>query len=207
MQGVAQSEAAGETESEAALSRPVEAAADDEGVDARPGAPASEFGDEAAEAEEPVARPVATDPVPDPAQQPVFDAFNDSTWNFAPTGRPWYRTGPAPAVISAAAVAVVALVISSVLLIVGDSARHVPAAHTTPPSASSSAPSVATMTPSATAAEVPAGSVAPPPNPTLTAETLAPRASARPATSTPSRKPELNVTRPPISVAPARPAR
>ena len=46
-----------------------------------------------------------------------FDAFDSRTWSFEPAPTPWYRTKPALSALIAATVAVVALVISAVLLV------------------------------------------------------------------------------------------
>jgi hypothetical protein len=129
-----------------------------------------------------------------------FDAFNDDTWSFTPARTPWYRTGPAMTAIIATSAALIAIVVSGVLL-----------AFRGPIGAGDEVPSSVTPTAPTSAAPVQvASSEAPPPEPppppppppeTASQVNTAPRYEApRPSRST--KGPQINVTRPPMSVAP-----
>lgn len=126
-----------------------------------------------------------------------FDAFDINTWNFKPAPVPWYRTRGAAIALIAAAVAAAAIVVSLVLLLLRGSSpvdddeptSVAPSATTAPPSPS---PSLRVGVPPAP----------PPPPPPPTQE--APRAPVyRPAPRpSQSKKPEIGVTRTPITRSP-----
>lgn len=157
--------------------------------------------------------PQADDQVADDAE-PVadtdlyFDAFDANTWYFEPAPMPWYRTKQTLAVFTAVAIAAVALVVSSVLLVFRTPGT---AAVEEVTSVTQTAPTTApSRTPSPTSAPPPPP--APPPTET-SAEPAAPPVprdrSGSPSTRT-TKEPEIGVTRTPhtrspISVAPQRP--
>ena len=140
---------------------------------------------------------------PEPQPEPSgdrFDAFNASTWNFKPAPPPWYDSPQAKVAIGAVSLAAVAMVVSIVLLLFqgsDDDNQPVPATTTT------------TTTTTKASSEVPPP---PPPPPPPTSETpeqapviIRPRQPTRQ-----SNKPEIGVTRTPvtrspISVSPQRP--
>jgi hypothetical protein len=125
-----------------------------------------------------------------------FDAFNANTWHFKPPPTPWYRTRPTLFVLSAVTVAVVALVVSVVLL-----AFRGPSSDDETPTAdtSSTAPTTVATTPETSAVLPP-----PPPPPP---ETSAPPA-APPVYNAPryeprqTKEPEIGVTRTPVTRSP-----
>ncbi len=126
-----------------------------------------------------------------------FDAFNIKTWSFTPPPTPWYRTKPALAAIIAASAAMAAIVVSGVLLVV-----RLPGSSTLDGGTSSVTPTAPT---SAEAVEV-ATSAAPPP-PLPPPPQTAPPANTAPqygptSGSRPTKRPEFDVTRSAISVAP-----
>ena len=166
--------------------------------------------------DDPVDDPVDTDELPvDPpenvewlepappteATERTFDAFNESTWNFKPAPTPWYRTGRSRAVIVAVSLAVIALVVSGVLLAFRGSSGE----HTIPANGpdTSTAPTTATAPPT-TAAESPLPPPPPPPPPPPTASEIN-RAPIVERQQQPKKKPEINVTRTPMSVHPQMP--
>lgn len=111
---------------------------------------------------------------------------------------PWYRTTPAVAALAAIGVAVIAILMSGVLLVAGQSRGR---GHVQPP-----VTPTATTTPASSSARASA-SVPPPPAPTNTASQILvppppppPRPSAAPPPTGGIRAP---ITRPPMSVAPA----
>jgi hypothetical protein len=150
------------------------------------------------------ADPAWTEPPPPPGER-TFDAFNASTWNFKPSSTPWYRTGRTPTVLVAVTVAVVALVVSVVLLAFRGSSEDDTAPVKSPDA--STAPTTATAPP-ATSAEPPPPPPpppAPPPPPPTASEIDQPPVYQRPQQRQPTRKPEINVTRSPMSVKPQMP--
>ena len=102
-----------------------------------------------------------------------FDAFDTKTWHFTPAPTPWYRTKHAMTALIAAAAAMVAIVVSGVLLVfrapgnTDDSTTSV-----TPTASTSAAPTSAAPT-SAAPPERSADSAAPPAPPPATAATTA----------------------------------
>jgi hypothetical protein len=124
--------------------------------------------------------------------------------------QPWYRTKAATAALTAAALATVAIVVSSVLLVSrsgGQAASVTPEASTAaspPPSSARPAPSAPGASSSAPAPPPP-----PPPLPSATPDTPPPvwrnSDSGSPSRPSPTKKPEIGVTRAPMSVAPPPP--
>jgi hypothetical protein len=146
---------------------------------------------------------------PGPGHGVTFDAFDSSTWYFEPAPPPWYRTKQTLVVLFAAGIAAVALVVSSVLLVVRPSTTAIEEATTATPTAPTTAE---TRTRVATSAPSPPPPPPPPPV-EVSAEPVAPAPQTQrprsPSTRT-SREPEIGVTRTPatrspISVAPQRP--
>lgn len=149
---------------------------------------------------------------PEPQPEPVphgggsesrFDAFDANTWNFKPAPPPWYDSTQAKLAIVAVSLAAAAMVVSIVLLLVQGST-----AEDDEPSTSTSASPTTTAT-TATSSELPPPPPPPPP-PTSESPEQAP-VIVRPRQPTrQSNKPEIGVTRTPvtrspISVSPQRP--
>jgi hypothetical protein len=141
------------------------------------------------------AHPVVPEPVGFDEER--FDAFDANTWNFKAAPLPWYRTQGAVTAIVAVSVAVVALVVSVVLLAFrGPEGTE----DETPAPETSSTPTTAATTPEDTSALPP-----PPPPPP---ETSAPPAPPPPVYNRPrsepreSKQPEIGVTRTPITRSP-----
>jgi hypothetical protein len=137
---------------------------------------------------------------PDVDDHDRFDAFNDNTWSFQPAPTPWYRTRQAMGAMIAASAAVVAIVVSGVLLVFRgpvETVNHVTSS-VTPTAPTSAEPiqvassSVATEPshPPPPPPESIASPVNPPPSPN---STYAPQ---------PTKAPEVNVTRTPITRQP-----
>jgi hypothetical protein len=132
-----------------------------------------------------------------------FDAFDANTWNFKPAPPPWYDSIQAKLAIVAVSAAAVAMVVSIVLLLLPDSSGE----DDDPSSSTSTAPTTTTTTVTSSALPPP-----PPPPPPPTSETpeqapviVRPRQPTRQ-----SNKPEIGVTRTPVtrsplSVSPQRP--
>jgi hypothetical protein len=124
--------------------------------------------------------------------------------------QPWYRTKAATAALTAAALATVAIVVSSVLLVSrpgGQATSVTPEAST----AASPPPSSAQPAPSAPGASTSAPAPPPPPPPLASATPDSPPPVwrnpdwASPSRPSPTKKPEIGVTRIPMSVAPPPP--
>jgi hypothetical protein len=142
-----------------------------------------------------------------------------ASWNPDLIGRrlfrvvqPWYRTKTATAALTAAALAAVAIVVSSVLLVSrsGEQATSVTSAAST---AASPPPSSAQPAPSAPGASstAPVPPPPPPPSPSPSAAPDSPPSVWRnhagsPSRPSPTKKPEIGVTRAPMSVAPSLPS-
>ena len=143
-------------------------------------------------------------PPPTEAEEQTFDAFDSRTWNFRAAPTPWYRTGPTAVVVVAVSVAAVALVVSVVLL----AFRGTSGEQTAPSDETSSAPS-SPSAPTTTSDEPlsPPPPLPPPPPPPPSASEIerAPVIVRQP--SRPTKKPEQNVTRSPMSVSPQKPSR
>ncbi|MDT5195160.1 MAG: hypothetical protein QOH20_1914 [Mycobacterium sp.] len=132
-----------------------------------------------------------------------FDAFNANTWHFKAPPTPWYRTRQALIALAAVAAALIALVVSGVLLTI----RGPSDTDETPAIDTSSTPTTAATTPETTSALLPPPP--PPPPPETSASSIAPppvynRPRGEPRQTKP---PEIGVTRTPvtrtqISVAP-----
>jgi len=134
-------------------------------------------------------------PEPEPTGD-TFDAFNTDTWRFRETPPPWYRRKDAQLLLIVVAVAVVALVVSLVVLATRkDSGAD-------EPSPVESTPTTTTTT-TTTTTSAPAPAPPPPPPSPEPAPAAAPPAYHPPAAPpAPTRPPEINVTRMPMSVAP-----
>jgi len=168
---------------------------------------------------------------PDPDEPGHFDAFNINTWNCTPAPTPWYGTRQAVTAIIAASTAMVAIVVSAVLLVfrgegntVDDVTSSVtPTAPTSaapvevasseapppppplPPLPETASPPPETASPPPETASPPPETASPPPetaSPVNTAPSYNPTYQPRP-----TKEPEIGVTRTPvirspISVAP-----
>jgi hypothetical protein len=123
-----------------------------------------------------------------------FDAFDHNTWRFTPAPPPWYRTKQALTAIVAASAALVAIVVSGVLLVVRGPANVDGVTGSVTPTA----PTAAGPVPMATSEQPPP---APPPPPTAsqvnTAPTYYPTYQPRP-----TKAPEIGVTRTPVTREP-----
>ncbi|OKH85787.1 hypothetical protein EB75_15960 [Mycobacterium sp. ST-F2] len=132
-------------------------------------------------------------PEPEPTGD-TFDAFNTDTWRFRQPPPPWYRTKDARLLLIVVAVAVIALVVSLVVLATRRDAGS------NEPSPVESTPTTTTTTTTTTVTSPPAP---PPPSSTEPPPAAAPPAYYPPAAPpAPTRPPEINVTRMPMSVAP-----
>ena len=137
----------------------------------------------------------------EPADGP-FDAFNADTWNFAPAPIPWYRGTQAMTAVVAAAAALVAIVVSGVLLVFRGSNGTVD--QPTPGSQTATTTSAAPTTVDS-GAELPPPAPPPPPvaPPVNTAPTYNSPRVDQPATKEPETDaPHTPITRYPLSVAP-----
>lgn len=130
------------------------------------------------------------------------DAFNGGIWNFKPAPTPWYRSGHSRVVLAAVSLAVIALVVSGVLLAFQRSSGE----QTAPNPAETSSAAPTTETAPATTSELPPPPAPPPPPPPPPAASEIQRAPVYAPPNRPSRKPEINVTRKPMSVAPQKPS-
>lgn len=131
------------------------------------------------------------EPGPDPDG---FDAFEPSTWVFKPAPTPWYRTRRAVIALVAAGLAAAAIVVSAVLLLLRDTTDDAPPAPTPEP--------LSTVVPSPSLrVGVPA---APPPPPPPPPAQEAPRSPVYrpPQQQRPTKKPEIGVTRTPVTRSP-----
>lgn len=143
-------------------------------------------------------------PEPEPTGD-TFDAFNTDTWRFREPPPPWYRTKDARVLLIVLAVAVVALVVSLVVLATRrDFGSDQPTpAETSPTTTTPTTTPTTTQATSSTPSPTP-----PPPPPTEPPPAAAPPAYHPPAPPPePARPPEINVTRMPMSVAPTNPRR
>ncbi|MFC6125576.1 hypothetical protein [Mycolicibacterium llatzerense] len=135
-------------------------------------------------------------PEPEPTGD-TFDAFNTNTWRFREPPPPWYRTKDARTLLIVVAVAVVALVVSLVVLATrkdSDSDQPAPVEPAT---------TTTTTTTTTTVSSTPSPVPPPPPPPTEAPPAAAPPVYHPPAEpAAPTRPPEINVTRMPMSVAP-----
>jgi hypothetical protein len=132
-----------------------------------------------------------------------FDAFKADTWNFTPPPIPWYRGTQAMTAVVAAAAALVAIVVSGVLLVFRGSNSTVdhptPVSQTETATATSAAPTTVDSR-----VELPPPAPPPPPPP----ESVAPSVNTAPTYSPPrveqpaTKEPEIGVTRTPITRAP-----
>ncbi|WP_101951265.1 hypothetical protein [Mycobacterium sp. 3519A] len=130
-----------------------------------------------------------------------FDAFNDTTWSFKPAPIPWYRTKQAMTAIVAASAAMAAIVVSGVLLVFrGESSTTTEVTSSVTPTAPTS---VAPLQVASSEAPPPAAPPPPAPPPeTASPVNQAPRYEAPRVQPRQTKRPEINVTRSPMSVAP-----
>lgn len=166
-----------------------------------------DYADHGAGERDPAAEYPAVDPgrpeaAATPSGEARFDAFNSDTWNFQPAPTPWHQTRQNVVVLTVVAIAVIALIVSVVLLVF----RGSPDDQVVPAIESSATPTTATTTAEVVStSEVPPPlPPPPPPPPPPPSEPEVDRAPVvvRPQ---PTKKPELNVTRSPISVSPKMP--
>ncbi|WP_160110925.1 hypothetical protein [Mycolicibacterium houstonense] len=123
--------------------------------------------------------------------------FDLDGWSFKPAAVPWYRTRRAMSALIAVAVAACAIVVSGVLLLLGNSPApdgSEPTTSAPSPSADSPAPS-----PSLRVGVPPAPPAPPPPPPQETQQAPVYRPTQRP---TATKKPEIGVTRTPVTRSP-----
>ena len=163
---------------------------------------------------------------PDPDDPGHFDAFNINTWSFRPAPTPWYRSRQAVTAIIAASAAMVAIVVSAVLLVFrgqGDTVTDDVTSSVTPTAPTSAAPvQVASSEgpppplpppPETATPPPPPETASPPPPPETASPPPPPETAASPVNPAPTyeaprvqprqtKGPEINVTRSPISVAP-----
>jgi hypothetical protein len=144
---------------------------------------------------------------PDPDDYPAinghFDAFDNSGWSFAPPPTPWYRTKQALTAIVAATAAVAAIVVSGVLLVFrGPDGTVDTVTSAVTPTAPTSTPPVPLATSSPPPPE-PSLPLPPPPPPAETAAPVSQGPAPHPAYQPkPTKKPEIGVTRTPVTRAP-----
>jgi hypothetical protein len=139
---------------------------------------------------------------PDVDDHDHFDAFNDSTWSFAPAPTPWYRTRQAMTAIVAATAAVAAIVVSGVLLVFrGDSGTATDVTTSVTPTAPTSAAPLQVAS-----SEAPPPAEPPPPSPPPSETVASPVESAPRYNPTsaprPTKAPEIGVTRTPVTRQP-----
>jgi hypothetical protein len=129
----------------------------------------------------------------DPQEDHAFDGHGLDRYEHAPVQ--WYRTTPAVLAIGAIAVAVIAILVSAVLLVSRQS--QYPSSVTVEPSTSTTTPTT-TQVPVTTASASPAP---PPPAETVTAPSTNPAPVVLPpsAPPAPNKSPEFNVTRRPVT--------
>lgn len=136
-------------------------------------------------------------PAGTPHDERPFDAFNANTWRFKPAPPPWYQASSARLAIAAVVIALVALVVAVVLL-----AFRGPSENTVPSRETSTAP--ATSTPTTVTARTSALPPPPPPPPPPPEPAPAGGGGGGGQRVEPrqTKKPEINVTRNPLSVRP-----
>lgn len=125
----------------------------------------------------------------------VFDAFNTDTWRFTPPPTPWYRGTQAMTALVAAAAAVVAIVVSGVLLVFHGPTNPVDDTAPVTPTATATSAAPATVASSAVLPPPP-----PPPSESV-ASSVNPAPNYSPPRDEPSatKAPEIGVTRTPIT--------
>jgi hypothetical protein len=152
--------------------------------------------------------PVPADQWDEPGEFRHFDAFNASTWNFVPAPTPWYRSKPAATALVAAAAAMIAIVVSGVLLIFrgpgSTPPRPAPATQTASPTATAPASAPATLASPTESPPPPPTAAPPPPPPQTVASTVdrAPEDNSPRVAPRPTKQPEIGVTRTPVTRSP-----
>jgi hypothetical protein len=136
-----------------------------------------------------------------------FDAFNADTWSFTPTPNRWYRGTQAMTAVFAAAAALVAIVVSGVLLVFRGSTGTVD--HPTPVSQpeTATATSAAPTTADSSVELPPPAPTPPPPESVVSSVNTAPTYNSPSVEQPATKQPEIGVThtpitRTPLSVAP-----
>jgi hypothetical protein len=132
-----------------------------------------------------------------------FDAFDANTWNFKSAPKPWYDSTQAKVGIAAVGLALVTLVVSVVLLAFGTGSSGESDA---PPAPTSDAPTTTVPTTTPSSALPPPHPPPPPPPPPPSEAPSAPVYQGPRYDPRPSKKPEINVTRSPMSVSPQKPS-
>lgn len=135
----------------------------------------------------------------DPDEPGHFDAFNDDTWSFTPAPTPWYRTGQAVTAIIAASAAMIAIVVSGVLLVFrGPGSTVVQVTSSVTPTAPTSAAPVQV----ASSEEPPPPAPPPPPPATDASQVNTAPTNNQTYERQPTKAPEIGVTRTPITRLP-----
>jgi hypothetical protein len=147
--------------------------------------------------------PLAAD---EPREHDGFDAFDENTWGevfTAASTMPWYRSRQVQTLILASAAALSAIVISVVLLAFrgssGENDKHSPGQITTTPATTALATKPSVVPPPPPPPPPPAP---PPPAPEPSTMERAPAVQEPAVQPRPTKGPEINVTRLPMSVAP-----
>lgn len=135
------------------------------------------------------------EPAPDPDG---FDAFAPDTWVFKPAPPPWYRTRRAVIALVAAGVAAAAIVVSAVLLLLRDTTAD----ETPAPRPASTPSSAAPPSPSSAVPPSPSLRVGVPPAPPPTREAPGSPVYQPTQQPRPTKKPEIGVTRTPVTRSP-----
>lgn len=136
-------------------------------------------------------------PAGEPHDERPFDAFNSTTWRFQAAPAPWHQTGAAKLGIAAVAIALVAIVVAVVLLAFRGSSDDPMPSNDTSTTPATTAPTTVTATSSA----LPPPPLPPPPPPPPESAPVGNGGGGRVAPR-PTKKPEINVTRKPMSVSP-----
>ena len=138
----------------------------------------------------------------DPQEDHAFDGHGLDRYERAPVQ--WYRTTPAVLAIGAIAVAVIAILVSAVLLVSRQS--QYPSSVTVEPSTGTTTPTTTQVATTPTTTQVPvttasASPAPPPPAETVTAPSTNPAPVVLPpsAPPAPNKSPEFNVTRRPVT--------
>jgi hypothetical protein len=144
----------------------------------------------------------------EPREHDGFDAFDENTWGevfTAASTMPWYRSRQVQTLVLASAAALSAIVISVVLLAFrgssGENDKHSPGQITTTPATTALATKPSEV-PSPPPPPPPPPPALPPPAPEPSTMERAPAVQEPAVQPRPTKGPEINVTRLPMSVAP-----
>jgi hypothetical protein len=135
----------------------------------------------------------------DPDDPGHFDAFNNDTWSFTPAPTPWYRTGQAVTATIAASAAMVAIVVSGVLLVFRGPVGTV---NQVTSSVTPTAPTSAAPVQVANSQEPPPPAPPPPPSETAASQVNTAPTYNQTYEPRPTKAPEIGVTRTPITRLP-----